>query len=56
MQEAQGAGSGGKTKSRKSFEDLGDSFEQENDAKGGRCRVISFAWFVLDNDVGLLHG
>jgi len=56
VQEAKGAGGGGKTKSRKSFKDLGDSFEQDNDAKGSRCTVIRFAWFVQDNAVGLLHG
>ena len=49
-------GGGGKTKSRKSFDDLGDSFEQDNDAKGRRCTVIRFAWVVQDNAVGLLHG
>jgi len=56
VQEAKGAGGGGKTKSRKSFEDFGDSFEQDNDAKGTRCTVIRFAWFIQDNTVGLLHG
>jgi len=56
VQEAKGAGGGGKTKSRKSFEDFGDSFEQGNDVKGRRCAVIRFAWFIQDNTVGLLHG
>ena len=56
VQEAKGAGRGGKTKSRKYFEDFGDSFEQDNDAKGSRCTVIRFAWFIQDNTVGLLHG
>ena len=56
MQEAKGAGRGGETKSRKSFEDLGDSFKQENDAKGRRCTVIRFAWFIQNNAVGLLYG
>jgi len=55
MQEAKKAGGGGETKSRKSFEDLGDSFEQDNDANGRRCRVIRFAWFMQNNAVGLLH-
>ena len=43
VQEAKGADGGGKTKSRKSFEDFGDSFEENNDAKGRRCTVIRFA-------------
>jgi len=47
---------GGKTKSRKSFQDFGDSFEQDNDAKRSRCTVIRFAWFIEDTTVGLLHG
>jgi len=46
VQETKGAGGGGETKSRKSFEDIGDSFEQDNDAKGSRCTVIGFAWFI----------
>jgi len=41
--------------SRKSFEDLGDSLEQDNDAKGSRYTGIRFAWFIQDNAVGLLH-
>ena len=56
IQEAKGAGGGGETKSRKSFEDLGDSFEQDNDVKGRRCTVIRFAWLIQNNAVGLLHG
>ena len=56
VQEAEGAGGGGKTKSRKSFEDFGDSFVQDNNAKGSRYTVIRFAWFIQDNTVGLLHG
>ena len=48
--------SGGETKSRKSFEDLGDSFKQDNNAKGSRYTVIRFAWIIQDNAVGLLHG
>jgi len=42
--------------SRKSFEHLGDSFEQDNDTNGIRCTVSRFAWFIQDNAVGLLHG
>ena len=56
MSEAQGTGGRGQTKSRKSFEDLGNGFEQDNDAKGRRSTVIGLAWFVQDNTVGLLHG
>ena len=56
VQETKGAGGGGQTKSGKSFEDFGDSFEQDNDAKGSRCTVIRFSWFIQDNAVGLLHG
>jgi len=56
VQEAKGAGGRGETKSRKSFEDFGDGLEQDNDAKGSRCMVIGFAWFIQDNAVGLLHG
>ena len=56
VQEAKGAGGGSATKSGKSFEDLGDSFKQDNDAKGSRCPVIRFAWLIQDNGVGLLHG
>ena len=55
VQEAKGAGGGCETKSRKSFEDLGNSFKQDNDAKGSRCTVIRFARFVQENAVGLLH-
>ena len=43
VQETKGAGGAGETKSRKSFEDFGDSFEQHNDAKGSTCTVIRFA-------------
>jgi len=56
VQEAKGVGGRGKTKSRKSFEDFRDSFKQDNDAKGRRCTVIRFAWFIQNNAVGLLHG
>jgi len=42
-------------KSRKSFKDLGDGFKQYNDAKGSRCTVIRFPWFIQDNAVSLLH-
>jgi len=56
VQEAKGVGGGGETKSRNSFEDLGESFKQDNDAKGSRCTVIRFAWFIQNNAVGLLHG
>jgi len=54
--ETKGAGGGGETKSRKSFEDLGNSFEQDYDTEGSRCTAIMFAWLVQDNAVGLLHG
>jgi len=33
-----------------------DSFEQDNDPKRSRCTVFRFAWFILDNTIGLLHG
>ena len=56
VQKGKGAGGGSETKSGKSFEDLGDSFKQDNDAKGSMCAVIRFAWFIQDNAVGLLHG
>ena len=56
VQETKGAGGGGETKSRKSFVDLGNSFEQDNNAEGSRCTVIWLAWFVQDNAFGLLHG
>jgi len=55
VQEVKGAGGAGETKSRKSFEDLRDSFKQDNDAKGRRCTVIRFARFIQDNAVGLVH-
>jgi len=38
------------------FEDLRDSFAQDNDAERRRCVVVWFAWFVQDNAIGLLHG
>jgi len=56
VQQAKAAGGRGETKSGKSFEDLGDSFKEDNDAKGSRCTVIRFAWVIQDNAIGLLHG
>ena len=56
VQEAKAAVGGGKMKSRKSFEDFGDTFELDNDAKESWCTIIRFAWFIQDNAVGLLHG
>jgi len=56
VQEAKGPGGRGKTMCRKSFEDFGDSFEQDNHVKESRCTVIRFTWFIQDHAVGLLPG